>query len=669
MMMWWAASGSFRWSILRVALVCGCLLAPLVPHAQGAAALRAQMPPPHAIWAESLNLRYLEQEWGVAHAGKSVDGHPLTLCGIRYPHGIGTHANSQFIIDLQRAAVRFTAMVGVDDEVKTHGSVVFTIEVDGKPAADSGVLHGGEAPMLLSVDLTGARRMILRVTAAGADNTDDHADWAGALIALLPDGDMDPAAVEDEPDIASARPSPVPAIHGPRIVGGSPGCPFLYRIPATGDAPLTYAAEGLPDGLTLDRATGIITGQPAREGASVVALTVQGPRGADTRKLTILIGQRRIALTPPLGWNSWNVWGDQVTDARMRAAADALVRSGLAAHGYQYVNLDDGWSREEDGRDAHGAILPNAKFPDMRALADIIHQYGLKFGIYTSPGYRTCAGDLGSSKHEQQDADTFARWGADYLKYDWCTAEERDTLLPFRTMRAALDRCGRDMVFSLSESGEDRVWEWGEQVGGNCWRTNDDIRDTWESIADIGFGQNEHGPYAGPGHWNDLDMLVVGQIGWGTPHMTRLSKHEQVTHLTLWSLNASPLLIGCDLTQLDDFTRDLLSNDDMLAVDQDPLGTPAHRVAQQDGTEVWARPLWDGTFAVGLFNRTAMHRPVTVRWSSLGLRGPQPVRDCWKRAALGSLPNTYTTDVGPHGAALLIVGTPNGADAYLPPTK
>ena len=276
-----------------------------------------------------------------------------------------------------------------------------------------------------------------------------------------------------------------------------------------------------------------------------------------------------------------------------------------------------------------------------------------------SVGPKTCAGFVGSLGHEFQDARSYARWGIDYLKYDWCSCQSPDPQAPYRLMRRALDGCGRDIVFSFCQYGMAEVWKWGAQVGGNLWRTSGDIGDSWGSMAGIGFSQGELAPYAGPGHWNDPDMLVVGKLGWGpNPRPTNLGPQEQVTHISLWSLLAAPLLLGCDLAQLDQFTLDLLTNDEVIEVNQDPLGQAASRRGRRELTEVWARPLWDGTLAVGLFNRGPLPAEVAVRWAELGLGGPQPVRDLWQRRDLGTFPDGYWAPVAGHGTLLLKVGRP-----------
>lgn len=624
--------------------------------------------PAGEIWAETLDLKRMDQEWGQPRVALSVEKHPLTIAGTVYAHGIGSHANSEWTLDLKGVARQFRALVGVDDEVGKFGSVVFVVCVDGQEAARTPVLHGGDAAVPISVDLTGAREMTLTVEDAGDGIDYDHADWAEARLVLVRNAKQKPEPVAAPPDtppqIAMGMPAE-PAIHAPRITGATPGRPFLFRIPATGDGALHFSARNLPPGLRLDPDTGIITGALRADGATTVELTVGGATGRATATLTIVGGPRVLALTPPMGWNSWNVWGTAVDDAKVRAAADWMVKSGLAAHGFQYINIDDAW---EGQRDADGRIQSNDKFPDMKALADYVHSKGLKLGIYSSPGPKTCAGYEGSYQHEQQDAETYAEWGLDLLKYDWCSYDgiAKDKSLPelrkpYEVMRAALDACGRDIVYSLCQYGMGDVWAWGESVGGNYWRTTGDIVDHWGSMAGIGFGQDGHELYSGPGHWNDPDMLVVGQVGWGPSlHPTNLTPNEQVTHITLWSLLAAPLLIGCDLEQLDDFTRALLTNPEVLGVDQDPLGQQARRVATAGRLEVWSRPLADGTIAVGLFNRTGRPATITANWSDLSLSGRQPARNLWLRRDEGTFDGKYSALVPRHGVVLLKIGTPRG---------
>jgi alpha-galactosidase len=472
-------------------------------------------------------------------------------------------------------------------------------------------------------------------------------------------------------------------------VGLTPGHPFVFLIPATGEGPLTYSAESLPDGLTLDANTGVISGAVAKEGTTLARLEVRGARGKTTRTLKIVAAPHSLALTPPMGWNSWNIWGREVDEAKIRDAADCFVASGLAAHGYQYINIDDCWQGK---RDENGEIQVNPdRFSDMKALGDYIHQKGLRFGLYTSPGPLTCADCEGSLGHEEQDVQTYARWGVDYLKYDWCsygvTGARLDRIQePYRLVFAALDKCGRDIVLSMSEGGMGAPWTWAGELGANLWRNTGDIHDDWGRISRIGSMHGDLGKYPRPGHWNDPDMLVVGQVKWRGQHPTRLTPDEQITHISLWALIAAPLLIGCDLAKLDPFTLALLTNDEVLDIDQDPLGKAASRVADQgidamvrqlvQGTclegalggpqgpwgQIWARPLWDGALAVGLCNFGDSPGPFTADWATLGLHGPQPVRDLWLQKDLGVVDGSFTATVPPHGVVLVKIGKPSTRD-------
>ncbi len=412
-------------------------------------------------------------------------------------------------------------------------------------------------------------------------------------------------------------------------------------------------------------------------------LTAANGLGKDQRDLRISVGDN-ICLTPPMGWNSWNCWACAVDDAKVRTSADAMISSGLAEHGWTYINIDDCWEVKPDAkeeallgepRDPDGMINTNKRFPDMNALSDYVHGKGLKLGIYSSPGPKTCAGFTATYKYEEKDARRWGGWGIDYIKYDWCSYGDiaKDQSLPelkkpYFTMRAALDKVKRDIVFSLCQYGMGNVWEWGAEVGGNCWRTTGDIGDTWGSMAEIGFNQNGHEKFVGPGHWNDPDMLVVGLVGWGPElHPTHLAPDEQYTHISLWSMLSSPLLIGCDLARLDPFTLNLLTNDEVLAVNQDPLGKPAGRISDDNGKQIWARDLEDGSKAVGLFYAdTKKSGPadyfswgkkgngtIVLNAAAIGITGKFRVRDLWRQKDLGVFSGKYEAKVPFHGVVLV----------------
>jgi alpha-galactosidase len=672
---------------LSIAMASTLAFTPLGGNRAGGAQgedLTGDMAPERAIWLDSLDLSPITQEYGSPHAGRSVDDNPITLGGVVYRHGVGTHANGAWDIKLNGAATRLVSMVGLDDERKGQGSITFEVWVDKHRVASTPVLHGGDPAQRIDVDLRGAKYLELRVGDAGDGNANDHADWAGALLYLDPNAKTRPQSglvSAPAPARLTIPPAdPRPAIHGPRIVGATPGYDFIFRIPATGKGPLKFSALGLPKSLKLDPATGVIRGAAPAQGVRRVRLMVRGPKGVAHRTLTIVTGSHKLALTPPLGWNSWNVWAAAITQKRTQDAADAMIKCGLAAHGFQYVNIDDTWElgtngggrKSDDGRNSNGEVLTNNKFPNMKALCDYIHKLGLKVGIYSSPGPWTCGQYTASYKHEDQDAATYAKWGMDYLKYDWCSygdvaaQDEPDPLKryrkPYRVMRASLDKVKRDIVFSFCQYGMAAVWRWGAQTGGNCWRTNGDINDSWGSLKSIFEAENGHEKYAGPGHWNDPDMLVVGRVGWGVPHPSHLKPNEQILHISMWCLFSSPLLIGCDMTRLDPFTLAILTNDEALDINQDPLGKPAGLKARDGFGEVWSRPLFDGTTAVGLVNTGPEIETVKADWKAIGVTGRQPVRDLWLHKNVGVYAGSYSVAVPPHGCVLLKIGRPKPVD-------
>ncbi len=361
----------------------------------------------------------------------------------------------------------------------------------------------------------------------------------------------------------------------------------------------------------------------------------------------VLAQPPQVALTPPMGWNSWNLFACKVSDAVVRAQADAMASNGMKDAGYTYINIDDCWQGK---RDAQGNIQGNEKFPDMKALTDYIHSKGLKAGIYSSPGPQTCAGYEGSYQHEEQDARTYASWGFDYLKYDWCSAEKvyksSDEPAVYKKMGDALKATGRPIVFSLCQYGVNDVWTWGAQSGGNLWRTSGDIEANYNSILALGFAQNPGlERYAGPGHWNDPDMLEVGN-GKLTPDENRL-------HMSLWAMLAAPLLAGNDLAHMPPEVLAILTNHEVLAIDQDPLGEQGHRVWQVGPIDIWVKPLKDGSKAVAIFNKGEPRGPVTVKFADLGLANSVSLRDLWAAKDLGHFDSSFTTEVAPHGVVLL----------------
>ena len=393
--------------------------------------------------------------------------------------------------------------------------------------------------------------------------------------------------------------------------------------------------------------------RPNAPPSHLVAHRVAADEGARPARLPLpelhKVPYNGLAKTPPMGWNSWNKFAGKVDDAGVRAAADAMVASGMKDAGYQYVNIDDTWELD---RDAQGNMRTNKKFPDMKALADYVHSKGLKIGIYSSPGPNTCAGYEGSYGHELQDARTYAAWGIDYLKYDWCGAgniyKDEDMQAVYQKMGDALRSVGRPIVFSLCQYGRSDVWKWGPDVGGNSWRTTGDIRDSWDSMTKIGFNQNELAPYAGPGHWNDPDMLEIGN-----GHMTDT---EYQTHMSLWSMLAAPLLAGNDLQNQTKETLAILTNRDVIAVDQDAAGKQGKRLSQSGDSEIWIRDLSNGDKAVAFFNRGGQTADITVKWSDAGLKSaPKKARDLWLHRDVKLKGDDYKASVPSHGVVMLRV--------------
>ncbi len=482
------------------------------------------------------------------------------------------------------------------------------------------------------------------------------------------------AMAGQEPGILTPPAPPQPRIHGARMYGVRPGHPFLYRIPATGTRPITFSAKGLPKGLKLDKRSGIIGGTSPARGEYKVKLRARNSAGRTERAFTIVAGDK-LALTPPMGWSTWYMAHTDISDAMVRRQAEAMVTSRLADHGYAYVNIDDGWNIKPgsddaalggSARDAEGNLLSNKNFPDMRALTDYIHSRGLKAGVYIGPGPLTCARFEGSYQHEEQDARRFAEWGFDFLKYDLCSygrlmKDQNDAAelrKPYQLMGSILGMLNRDFVFNLCEYGRGKVWEWGRAVGGNFWRTTGDVgggrnADLWTNMERYGFGEAGLEKWAGPGGWNDPDNVLIGQILWrGKLVPTPLTHNEQYTWVTLWSLLDAPLVFGGDMTRLDDFTLSLLTNDEVIEVNQDPLGRQATPVYKSGKVEVWAKGMEDGSKAVGLFNRGEDEREVVARWSDLGITGPQIVRDLWRQKDVGRADGEFRANLGRHGAAL-----------------
>ncbi len=616
---------------------------------------------------------------GEIRVGAKFDGGTMRVCGRDIWAGeldaLGMHAPARIDMPLGEGAIRVEANCARDDRA-ADGVMAFRILVDGRVAAETGPVRSGEGAKHLVADLRGAKTCTFEALDGGDGNEGDHGDWYAIKfwyeVGKFPPNDV--RSVSRQLGILTPQPDPSPRINGPEVFGVRPGHPVIYRLPVIGERPLTLAARNLPAGLSFNPVTQILSGSVAEPGDYGIVFSATNAHGSVERTLTLKVGDS-ICLTPAMGWNSWNAFGPTVSAEKVKAAADALVASGLADHGWSYVNIDDCWQNNQDNprhnatldpdfvgpaRLKDGTIAANKRFPDMKGLADYIHAKGLRFGLYSSPGPYTCGGHTGSFGHDEQDARTFAEWGCDFLKYDMCSygsmafgQRHWRVMPPYWLMGRALARQNRDIVFSLCEYGIETPGLWGNLVHGHSWRTTGDVFDVWDSILGAIECQKPLFPFSRPGAFNDPDMLCVGAMRYNGYNPSRLAPNEQYTHISFWALLAAPMMIGCDLTKLDDFTISLLTNDEVIAIDQDPLCAAAGWVDEGDGWEVWARPLADGSIAAGLLNMSLREQVVPLDMDKLGLECKWMVRDVWRQAYEGIFLGSYQHLVPGHATHLV----------------
>lgn len=476
-----------------------------------------------------------------------------------------------------------------------------------------------------------------------------------------------PAAQAGASETVSKVLEGVPHINPPYVVGNYPSTPFLFYIPTSGERPMQWQAKGLPKGLKLDAEKGIITGQVSKKGIYKVKLIARNSLGKDEKELVINIGDE-LALTPPMGWSSWNTFGRHLTEELIKETADAMIANGMRDLGYVYINIDDFWQLAERGADGHIQV-DREKFPNgIKPVADYLHERGFKLGIYSDAADKTCGGVCGSYGYEETDAQDFASWGVDLLKYDYCNAPDgrQDAIERYTAMGKALRATGRSIIFSICEWGQREPWKWAKSVGGHYWRTTGDIGDHWSNaVTGPGWGVMEItdinaklDSYAGPGGWNDPDMLIVGISGKSMSigdAKSGCSDEQYRSHMSLWCLMASPLLSGNDVRNMTPATLETLTNPEIVAINQDVLGKQAERVVRHDDYDVWAKQLSDGSVAVMCLNRFA--EPLTVHINDKTIPGVTTntdIRDVWLHKELGRFPQGMDIALGAYQCKVFI---------------
>jgi len=636
------------------------------------------------IWLDDLPIKSFSEGIPAVLGKTNAAGDPMRIAGVTYQHGVGVNSTSILAFYLNGRAKSFSALVGVDDQGSKTLPHKFYVIADRQILFESREMKWGDPAEPVNIRLNGVQRLGLLVKINDQGHTRTYSNWANAAITMLGDASPETMPNTAEKYILTPPVSPTPRINSPKVFGARPGNPFLYTIAATGQRPMTFSAKKLPKGLSLDPKTGIITGKVDQHGTYKTTIYAKNQLGETQQTLSIKIGDT-IALTPPIGWNGWNSWSRNIDQGKVIASADAMVKMGLNQHGWTYINVDDAWQGQRGGT-FHG-IQPNEKFPDMKGMVDYIHSLGLKVGLYSTPMITSYAGYIGGSsifpkgelpdsivqkkrsyryvgpyRFEENDAKQWAAWGIDYLKYDWRIEVESAA-----RMSEALKKSGRDIFYSISNSAPfANAQDWVRLT--NSWRTGPDIRDSWHSLFVSAFTLDKWSPYGGPGHWNDPDMMILGNVTTGSPmHPTRLTPDEQYSHVSLFCLLSAPLLIGCPIEQLDAFTLNLLTNDEVIAVDQDPLGKPARLLATENGVQIWLKTLADGSYALGLFNvgdfgqtpqsyfRWGDEKPTafTLDFSKIGLKGALKLRDLWLQKELGTFNGNFQTSIPHHGVILL----------------
>jgi alpha-galactosidase len=639
------------------------------------------------VWLDDLPIQTFSEGLRPVKAKKNYESDTLRVNGVRFLRGIGAQTPCVIAFNIHKKALSFHAKIGNDDKGNPSLSLSYFVLGDGKVLFEKRNMKMGDSPVSIDVSLKGIKQLGLLVldTVGGINNKRTYTNWIDAQVVMLGNEKIEYVENSGKKYIQTPKNPAFPRINSPKIFGVRPGSPFLYNIVASGVRPIFYSAIDLPDGLSLNKETGQITGVLKEKLKHSVILTAENRKGKSSIELEIQVGDA-ISLTPPLGWNGWNAWEQKIDKEKVIASANAMVHFKLKDFGWQYINLDDSWQGYRDSVTL--SLQPNEKFPDIKGMFDYIHSLGLKTGIYSTPYISSYAGYVGASsdypkggethekimvnrpsfshigpyKFEKQDAKLMAYWGVDFLKYDW-----RIDVASTIRMSEALRESGRDIILSLSNNAPfEKAADWAKWA--QMFRTGPDIKDSWTSLYHTSFSIDKWAPFSGPGHWADPDMMIIGDVSIGPIlHPTRLTPDEQYSHVSIFSLLSSPMLIGCPLERLDPFTLNLLNNIEVLDINQDPLGKPARFVGMENGVQLWLKELKDGTFALGMFNMAnygenpasyfrwgnEKNLPFTLNLVKWGLKGLWKIRDVWKQKEIGIFTSTFKTIIPHHGVKLI----------------
>lgn len=594
----------------------------------------------------------------------STDGNALRMKGVTYPYGVGVHAPSQ--IDIKtNGATRFFALIGIDDEVdptfrpEDHGIAEYKILKDGTTEVMKGTLKRNDAKAVsIDLDISGYKFISLVVNTAGQDWA-DHVDWVNAGFEYTGTA---PYTVTN----ADMLNPPGIQMESARIFYSQPNVKMMHRF-ATNSPQAVLSVENLPAGLAFNSKRNLVEGKISTKGTYNYILKAKDNENENSFTITVHVSDSLISPTPLMGWMSWNIFQDKINETNLKQVADLLVSTGLKDVGFNYVLIDDHWHGKS--RDANGFLdCDRTKFPaGMKSLVDYIHSKGLKAGIYSDAAENTCGGEIGSLNYEEKDAQQYASWGFDFLKYDYCYAPKDVNVakIRYKKMSDALKKTGRPFYFNICEWGDRKPWLWAAEAGGHAWRVSWDSRDTWDHGAYDGGHcgviqaidvMKPLALYAGPNQFNDLDMMCVGLYGTGKPSSANgaagMNDTEYRSQFSLWSMFASPLLISFDLSKMNAATKAILTNKEVLAINQDPMGQQASCIYSENGKEVFMKDLENGDVAIALLNRNATTQTITVRLEDLFLSGEYTVRDLWKQENTGIVNSEISTLVNSHETKL-----------------